>query len=376
MIRKKFSDITFKQLSIYTATILCCIASIIFVYNNYSLYEDPIAQITQTDLSETTEVTDMYNNEDKLFTQHLTAEIKNGENKGELIYLINEYSSSGAYDQSYETGSDVFVSIDKQQKNDNELTGSINNVKRDKYVVIVAWIFIIILLLVGKQQGLFASVSLAVNIILLSYALDLYVATGMNLLWISGITVILFTVISLLLVNGFNEKTYAAIIATLLGTFGTLLITYLAMWVTSENGLYYEEMQFLTRPYQLIFLAGLFIGSLGAVMDVAISISAAMFELYDKNPHISAKALKESGIDIGKDIMGTMTNILFFAYVSGSIPMLILYLKNHSPLGFTLSINLSLEFARALSGGIGIVITIPLGLYTTIFFINRKKAKS
>src|SRR5690625_5917029 len=92
-------------------------------------------------------------------------------------------------------------------------------------------------------------------------------------------------------------------------------------------------------------------------MHVANSNSAAMIELYQKNPDISAKALKESGIDIGKDIMGTMTNILFFAYVSGSIPMLILYLKNHSPLGFTLSINLSLEFARALSGGIGIVIT-------------------
>src|SRR5690625_7770261 len=103
----------------------------------------------------------MYNNEDKLFTQHLTAEIKNGENKGELIYLINEYSSSGAYDQSYETGSDIFVSIDKQQKNDNELTGSINNVKRDKYVVMVAWIFIFILFFVGKQQGCFARVILA-----------------------------------------------------------------------------------------------------------------------------------------------------------------------------------------------------------------------
>src|SRR5690625_7126366 len=92
-----------------------------------------------------------------------------------------------------------------------------------------------------------ARISLAVNIILISYELDLYVATGMNLLWISGGAVILFTIISLLLVNGFNEKTYAAIIATLLGTFGTLLITYLAMWVTSENGLYYEEMQFLTQ---------------------------------------------------------------------------------------------------------------------------------
>ena len=90
---------------------------------------------------------------------------------------------------------------------------------------------------------------------------------------------------------------------------------------------------------------------------------------------ISIKALKTSGMEIGKDIMGTMTNILFFAYISGSIPMLILYFKNASPLGYTLSMNLSLEVARALAGGIGIVLTIPIGLYTTIFFINRKKAK-
>src|SRR5690625_7988717 len=102
----------------------------------------------------------MYDNEDKLFIQHLTAEIKNGKNKGSIIHLTNEYSSSGAYDQSYETGNDVFVSIDKQQAEDEALTGSISNVKRDKYIVIVAWVFIIILLLVGKKQGLFASISL------------------------------------------------------------------------------------------------------------------------------------------------------------------------------------------------------------------------
>ena len=87
------------------------------------------------------------------------------------------------------------------------------------------------------------------------------------------------------------------------------------------------------------------------------------------------KALKTSGLEIGKDIMGTMTNILFFAYISGSIPMLILYLKNASPLMFTLSMNLSLELARALAGGIGIVLTIPIGLYTSLFFINRKRAR-
>src|SRR5699024_6468244 len=86
---------------------------------------------------------------------------------------------------------------------------------------------------------------------------------------------------------------------------------------------------------------------------------------------ISIKDLTASGYDIGRDIMGTMTNILLFAYISGSIPILIVYFNNHSPLGFSLSINLSLEIARALAGGIGIVLTIPIGLYVTFFFISQ-----
>ena len=244
-------------------------------------------------------------------------------------------------------------------------------------VVITAWIFIFTLLFVGKKQGLLSIISLAVNAVLLSYALDVYLDNSeISLLLICSISVILFTVASLLLVNGFNEKTYAAIAATLLGTFISLFITYLVMWVTSENGLRYEEMQFITRPYKVVFMAGIFIGSLGAVMDVAITMSSSIFGLYEKNNDISVKALKTSGMDIGKDIMGTMTNILFFAYISGSIPMLILYLKNASPWMFTLSMNLSLEIARALAGGIGIVLTIPIGLYISIFFINRKRARS
>lgn len=364
-----------KRILFYVITALCFIASIIFVYHNYALYDRTIAEITNTSIKDTEEKKDQFENTDKVFTQDITATIKNGDEKGQEINVTNKYSISGAYDQPYKEGNEVFISIDKDTDEDN-LTGAITDVKRDKYLVIVAWVFIITLLLIGKKQGLFAAISLAVNIMLLSYALDIYVNTGMNLLWICGITVVMFTVISLLFVNGFNEKTYAAIVSTLIGTFFALGITFLCIWLTSENGLHYEGMQFLTRPYQLVFLAGLFIGSLGAVMDVAISISAALFELYHKNEDISIKALKESGVGIGKDIMGTMANILFFAYISGSIPILILYLKNFSPLGFTLSINLSLELVRALAGGIGIVITIPIGLYTTIFFIQRKRAKS
>ncbi|MFE0507777.1 YibE/F family protein [Peribacillus butanolivorans] len=371
-----FKKMGYKHVSLYAIIALCFVASVFFVNHNYSFYELPIAKVIKTNLENSTELNDMYQNEDRLFTQSIIAELQNGEEKGQLIHLKNEYSSSGAYDQEYQVGNDLFVSIDTKTEENSELIGTIKDVKRDKYVLIVAWVFILTLLIVGKKQGLFSIISLVVNAVLLSYALDFYLSTSdISLLLICSISIILFTVLSLLLVNGFNEKTYAAIIATLLGTFLSLFITYLVMWVTSENGLRYEEMQFLTRPYKMVFMAGLFIGSLGAVMDIAITMSSSIFGLYEKNNHISVKALKTSGLEIGKDIMGTMTNILFFAYMSGSIPIIILYLKNASTLGFTLSMNLSLELARALAGGIGIVLTIPIGLYISIYFVNRKKER-
>lgn len=364
-----------KQWCMIGILIVCAFLSFMFVSNNYGFYDRPIAKITSAKVVQSTKVTDDYHNEDKQTTQELRAELKNTDKRGQEIHLKNTYTIAKAYDQAYQAGDEVFVHIDKDSLEKHQLTGDIKDVKRDKSILVFAWIFLFVLYLIGKRQGLFAFISLAVNVVLLTYAIEINVQTNMNLLFLCGVVAILFTVTSLLLVNGFNEKTYAAIVATLLGTLASLLITWLVMYFTKENGLHYEEMQFLTRPYKLVFIAGLFIGSLGAVMDVAITMSSSIFELWEKDHHISMKALKQSGLDIGRDIMGTMTSILFFAYISGTIPMLILYLKNGSPLAFTLSMNLSLELARALSGGLGIVLTIPIGLYISIFFVQRKKAK-
>ncbi len=373
----KLKAMTCGQIIFYIIIVLCLISSVVFVDHNHSFYDRPIAKVIDTSVEDTVKMTDEHHNEDQLSTQHITAVIQNGDEKGQLIDLTNKYSLSGIYDQAYQVGNELFVSIDKKTNEKANLTGNIINVKRDKYIVIIGWVFIFTLLIVGKKQGLFSIIGFAFNAVLLFYALDVYVnTTNLSLLWICGIIAILFTVISLSLVNGLNEKTYAAIVTTLIGTFTSLLITYLAMWATAENGLHYEEMQFLTRPYYLVFMAGLFIGSLGAVMDVAITMSSSIFELYERNPNISIKALKTSGVDIGRNIMGTITSILFFAYISGSIPVLILYLKNGVPLGFTLSMTLSLEIARALAGGIGVVLTIPISLYTSIYFVNRKRARS
>ncbi|MEY9980298.1 YibE/F family protein [Lysinibacillus sp. RC79] len=366
---------SYNKIIFYTFIAICFIASVFFVYHNEAFYDRPIAEVIKTELKESSPVTDMYENEDHLYTQLITAVLKNGEEKGKLIHFTNDYSVSGAFDQEYHVGNKLFVSIKANTDKNGDLTGTILDVKRDQFVLIVAWIFIFALLIVGKRQGLFSIISLIVNSLVLSFSLDLYVHSNINLIFISGVCVLLFTIISLMLINGLNEKTYAGIVATLIGTFISLLISALVLWITNENGIRYEEMQFLTRPYRVIFMAGLFIGALGAVMDVSITMASSMFALFEQNQNISDKALRTSGMDIGKDIMGTITSILFFVYISGSIPMLILYLKNSYPLGQTLSMNLSLELARALAGGIGVVLTIPISLYTSIFFINRKRAK-
>lgn len=376
-VMNRLKKMTYKQILLVSLLGLCFAVSMFVVNHNYTFYGQPIAKVIQTEIADVSNITDMNNNKDRLFTQHITAEIKNGEHRGQLIQLTNKYSSSGAYDQQYRVGNGLFVSIDANKAGDSTLTGSIINVKRDQFVVLIAWIFVFTLLIAGKKQGLLSIISLAVNATLLSFALDVYIKNpSISLVLICAVSGIIFTIISLTIVSGLNEKTCAAILATLLGTFISLGLAYIVIWASSGNGLRYEEMQFLTRPYHMVFMAGLLIGSLGAVMDVAITMSSSLCALYEQNNDISMKALKASGIDIGKDIMGTITSILFFAYISGSIPVIILYLKNASLLGFTLSMNLSLELARALVGGIGIVSTIPIGLYTTLYFVNRKRVKS
>ena len=119
----------YKSYSLYAIVALCITASVFFVYHNYSFYDRPIAKVIQTNLAETTETNDMYQNEDRLFTQHIIAQLKNGEEQGKLIYLTNQYSSSGAYDHEYHVGNELFVYIDTKNTGGNShLTGTIKDV--------------------------------------------------------------------------------------------------------------------------------------------------------------------------------------------------------------------------------------------------------
>lgn len=333
--------------------VLLSALSIYGVYHNHALYDDTIVKVTHTTVIETTALEN-----DKLYTQKIIAT----DQAGTSYHLTNTYSDSRAFDQKYQRGDELFIA-------DAHILG----VKRDKYVVIAAWLFIFMLVAVGRKQGVYSIVGFAINVAILFATITIYVKyEHVNLLVVSALAVVLFTVVSVVMVTGRSQKTLAALLATLLGTAIAFGIAAIAMWATKQQGLHYEEMQFLTRPYHTVFLAGLLIGSLGAVMDVAITMTSALFSMQNT---ATLAEIKQSGQEIGKDIMGTITNILFFAYVSGSIPMLLLYFKNGLPFGYTLAMNLSLEVARALAGGIGVVSTIPISLYLSLWLMQRKQVQ-
>lgn len=342
-----------------------------FSYHNYAWYEEPIAKISEAEAVGTEETIGANRENYPVYNQRLTAILMNGESEGAQVVIENSYSDSLAYSQMYRSGDEVFLSL--SESDTGVVTGKIVGVKRDKYVVLLGALFLFVLVAVAGKKGLLSLISIAGNILLFSVALDSYeIADNAQLLWISSGAVIGWTVLTLLFVSGRNRKTYAAILSTLIGTFMTLIIAYGVIALTNGQGLRYEEMQFVTHYPRRIFLSSILIGSLGAVMDVAITMTASIQELYEKDPDISASALLLSGREIGKDIMGTMANVLLFAYVSGAIPTLVFYLENGSDVVHTFSMQLSLEITRALAGSIGIVLTVPLAMFTAVHLIPKK----
>lgn len=354
---------------IYSIIVLIGLSAIIFSFNNYSYYKEPIARVINTEEEYISTDTITYGYHEDIYNQTIEAKILNGEHKGKIVTIKNEYHKGEAYDQKYKKGDELFVSI-------NERDGIIKNThiegyKRDKYIVILIVIFCLTIILVGHIKGFFSIISVILNIIIFNIIIKLN-AKGISLPFLSFIGAIIFSIICLTLVSGFNKKTLSAIISSILGVSLTMLITLIVIHISKYEGIRFEQMELLTRPYEGIFISELILGGLGAIMDISISMSSSLNELIEKDKKITIKALTKSGYAIGKDIMSTMINVLFFTYICSAIPNLTIYFRNGIELGHLINEYISLEMTRALVGAIGITLTIPISIYTTLFIYKRR----
>ncbi|OOM79409.1 YibE/F family protein [Clostridium sp. BL-8] len=364
----KNNKINKKFFYIGAGLIIIFLFALYFISTNDTLYNKPIAKITSIVEDGSNKETDNGKIE-PIKNQKAKAIIMNGTYKGKSIELNNLSSFSQVNDIDLKVNDEVFISI---VDNDNkEITSAkILDLKRDKYLVYILSIFIALILLVGGFKGFKSLLSVIINIIILFTVISLF-SMGYDLMMLSIIASLFFVIFSILIVSGKNKKSISAIVGTLIGTFISLLIAGIIISSNNWNGIHFEEMEFLTHPPEKIFFIELVIGTLGGIMDIAISISSAIDELYNKNPNIDTKTIIKSAREIGQDIMGTMANTLVFAYLSGSIPTILLLLRNEIPITYIININLSLEFMRALIGSIGIVLSIPITIFTSILILKK-----
>ena len=149
--------------------------------------------------------------------------------------------------------------------------------------------------------------------------------------------------------------------------------------ITIEFGgeLHYELMDYISGPNDIenIYLSGVIIGCLGAVMDVSITINSAVNEIVNSAKSITVKQLVKSIREIGHDIMGTMINVLMFSYIGGSLSIIVLKIINGYSLLKMIQFDISFEIVRFLIGSIGIVAAVPISALVAVLFFRKGMKK-
>lgn len=336
--------------------IVLSIASIIFTYNDDFLYSSSIVKITSIERINEEEYQNQLGLKEKHYTNKIKGVITNGKNKTKELTYEETYSS--VVTDKYRVGDKII------------LKGNDINLKRDFYLVLMIDIFIILIYIVGSYKGLLSIASVILNMSVFYIGLTLYFK-GVNLLFLTVLEIIIFSILSLILASGVNKKTLSAIISVIVSTLIMLIMLFIVIKLTNYKGINFNEISFLTVPLEDIIMPELLIGSVGAVMDVAITISSSISELIEKNKKISKKALNKSAKEIGKDIMSTMSNVLFFTYLCAGLPIFVLALRNGFLMYNYISTNFSLELSRFLIGSIGIVMTIPISAFISINIMKR-----
>lgn len=346
-----------KKWQVLIVIIIGLIGVIVTHYDAF-LYHQPVGQIVNVTKLKTTTVQDEYQNTDKQIEQRLRIRILNGRYRNHYFTVNNTYTLSGALDIPYHRHQQVMMSINHV---DGKLTGTINGPKRDVCVVFTLWLAVSLTLIFMHLSGIFALLSIGINALLFYLAIcwDLRL-NGVNVLPIFSGLAILFAIMTLVLVLGFNRSTIIALSATLGGTFLALLIGSGVMMITHENGMHFEAMAYVTQLPQPLFHAEVLLGSLGAVMDIIMDMVATLTQVVREQPNLTHKQIFITARHIGHNIMGPLINVLFMIFIGSTLPMAILYLQNGNSIAYTFQFVMSLGIVQSLISGIGIVLAVLL----------------
>ena len=320
---------------------------------------------------------DNYTKEFTVGVQEIQVKLTDGPYKGEVHTFKNHISR--LYNTIVQKNTDIIVGTYIHEGEILDLT--VSSYQRHSVLGLLALIFCALVAWIGKLKGIKSLVSLFFTGVCVIYLMLPLLLSGMNPVLAAILIVFLSTFVTLWLVAGLNKKSITAMIGTLAGVLIAALVAYVFSELAHLSGGTMQDTEALlyvseTSHLQVkgLLLAGILVASLGAVMDVAMSIASAMFELSSVNEKLSSKELIRSGMNVGTDMIGTMTNTLILALAGGSLSTVILiYAATSSPLQLINLDVLGTELIQGIAGSIGIVITVPVTVLVAAFFCMKQK---
>lgn len=296
--------------------------------------------------------------------QNIEVEFLEGKHKGERVE-INNYVTA-VHNVVVKEGTKIIVNADEPENIEPYYT--VYQYDRSFGMILFISILCLAVIFIGKGKGVKSIIGLAYSLYLIIYVLLPTVFSGYPPLLMTVLVIALSTVVTLLLLNGHSIKTYSAILSTISGVLLCSLCFYFMSFLLHIDGFSSEEAESLILisaetglSIKDIMFAGILISSLGAIMDVAMSITSSLFEIRTHKPDITTKELFHSGLEIGKDMIGTMTNTLILAFAgSAFVSLLVLFSFNVDVKQLMNSNYITIEFAQGITGTLGIVLTVPI----------------
>ncbi len=327
---------------------------------------------------------DIYSQYSQSIAQRRTvcyAVLQSGPDKGRQILVTQvQDTTTLTLAQPCKKGDRLYVYQEQNEYGENQWFTS--NYIRSDWLFLLLIFFILLILIFGGVKGIRTILSLLLTCLAIFAVLIPMIVAGYNIYWVS-ILVCLFTIImTLSLISGWKVKSLAAGIGCIGGVLVTGLITIASVHHMRMTGMVDDDSMMLlfineSHPIDLrgIVFSAIIIGAVGATMDVGMDLASSLTEIYRKNPDIRLLELMRSGFTIGRDIMGTMSNTLVLAYIGSGLHITLLFMTYYDSLEKVLNVEMiTSEVLQALAGSIGIIFTIPITTFATVFLysVSRK----
>lgn len=310
--------------------------------------------------------------------QLLLVTVRSGDYKGQQMQVYNYVGP--LYGGPLKAGDRATILISTYS--DGTVNATVYEFDRLLPLCIVLVLFIAAAVAVGGRTGVKSLVALAVTLVCLFGVLLPSLMKGANTLLMTFIVCAYVAVVSLTIVGGVRKKTVCAMLGAVAGTALALLFGLLAQGLTRIDGLRIDDVEPLLQLRQTgtpiglrgLLVGGIVISALGAVMDVTMGIASSLSEVHAANPELSRRELFRSGMNIGRDMVGTMTNTLILAFLgSGFTLILYLYSLGLSPRQLLSSAYVSLEVVSGVASSVGVILSIPLTALITAEVFTREK---